>query len=194
MCVICVSAAGKRLPTPSEIESMFNHNPHGAGLMYVRDRKVFIAKGFMDVSALLYAIRYLRLSEVEPVIFHFRLATAGGICPELTHPFPLSKDIRLLKTLDLACSVGIAHNGVIPCNLPGIYVQGISDTAMYIKRYMVNRIINRRDLENKTVMTMIERETNSKWAFLDSSGLIATIGNFIESDNLLFSNLRWKSA
>ena len=55
MCIICASPSGVRQPSASQIRTMFEHNPHGAGYMYARSGRVTIHKGFMDIDEFIAA-------------------------------------------------------------------------------------------------------------------------------------------
>ena len=135
MCIICVSPQNVRQPDKATIAAMFDHNPHGAGYMFARDGKVHIRKGFMNLSALLNALKHERFTDADPVVYHFRISTQAGVNPWMTHPFPLSNRPPHMKALDVDCRCGVAHNGIIrltsdPRN------HEYSDTAIFITDYL----------------------------------------------------------
>ena len=187
MCIICSSAAGVRQPTFATIRTMFRNNPHGAGYMYARDGKVHIRKGFMDVDSFLDAMRQEHFTAKDPVVYHFRISTQAGVNQAMTHPFPLSNRPEHMKALDVDCQCGIVHNGVIrltsdPNN------REFSDTALFVTGYLSEIIRKPKDLRNPNVLRIIRNLAGSKLAFMDSSGYIATVGEFINERGLLFSN------
>lgn len=186
MCIICASRAGVKQPTQSQIETMFSRNPHGAGYMYARDGKVTIHKGFMNLDDLLRQLEREKFTEADPVVYHFRISTQAGGLPSMTHPFPLTKELKICEALDVRCTCGIAHNGII--NLTSTGSKRYSDTALFITKYMSKIVKTKADLEDKSIIEILELLTGSKLAILDSTGDITTVGDFIKDDGLLFSN------
>lgn len=187
MCIICVSPRGVRQPSMAAIHTMFKRNPHGAGYMCIHDGEVFISKGFMNEHVFKDVIKHEHFTKNDPVVYHFRISTQAGINPEMTHPFPLSPHLSDMKALDVMCRCGVAHNGVIqltsdPSN------KEYSDTALFITKYLVDLVRRPSDLENPFILNEIYRLAGSKFAIMDASGEIATVGNFVNIGGLLFSN------
>ena len=196
MCIICVSPARTRQPSISQIKMMFLNNPHGAGYMYARDGRVHIHKGFMDIDSFLSAIKAEHFTAKDSVVYHFRISTQAGVNPEMTHPFPLSNRLPIMKALDVECPCGVAHNGIIRLT-SDTSQREYSDTALFITRYMAQMVHGLDDLKDAQLLNRIERLAGSKLAIMDGSGYIATVGNFINERGLLFSNdsyreLRWR--
>jgi len=187
MCIIAVSARGKRQPSWDELQQMFFNNPDGAGYMTARKGKVEISKGYMDWNDFAHALKFENFGEKDPVVYHFRVSTQAGVQPSMTHPFPLSTHLPSTQLLDCSCPIGVAHNGIIRLTSDPTD-KTYSDTAHYVAEYMAYLIRNKADMHNKTILTAIERTTNSKWALMDGSGSIVTIGNFNEHKGVLFSN------
>ena len=187
MCIICVSPENVRQPDRNTIVTMFNRNPHGAGYMFARGGKVHIRKGFMSLPALLNALEQESFTVVDPVVFHFRISTQAGINPQMTHPFPLSNRPAHMKALDVNCRCGVAHNGIIrltsdPDN------REYSDTAIFITDYLTKIIQRPSDLRNTKRLELIWQLAQSKFAIMDAKGYIATVGEFVNEDGLLYSN------
>ena len=187
MCIICASPAGVRQPTDSQIKTMFAHNPHGAGYMYARDGKVIIHKGFMNLNDFLTSVHSEHFTAEDSVVYHFRISTQAGVCPEMTHPFPLSNHLGHMKALDLSCPIGVAHNGIIPLTTDRTQHE-YSDTALFIAKYLSHIISRPEDLRNQDYLDIIERMIQSKMVLMDGEGYIATIGHFIKDRGLLYSN------
>ena len=192
MCVICASPKGTRQPSISEIKSMFWRNPDGAGYMYARDGKVFIHKGFMDLSDFLNAIKSEHFTAKDSVVYHFRISTQAGIDPTMTHPFPLSNQREVMKALDVHCGCGIAHNGIIQLTTDPNEKE-YSDTAIFIADYLSSILTNPTDLHDPEVLDLIRCLIGSKMAILDGSGYIATVGQFVNERGLLYSNLHHRN-
>lgn len=108
MCVIAVCGEGKKL-TKEIFDKCYDHNDHGAGFAWIANGKIHFAKGFME-QKLAWKV-YERLCEY-PHVAHFRLASAGKKCPELTHPFIVSPDspIKLNGQGDFSV---LFHNGTV---------------------------------------------------------------------------------
>ena len=187
MCVICVSKSGVAQPTENTIRTMFRRNPHGAGYMFARDGKVTIHKGFMDIGSFLDAVKSENFTAKDSVVYHFRICTQAGVTPELTHPFPLAKRLKLMNALDLECPCGVAHNGIIQLTSdPGN--TKYSDTVTFITKYLADIIRRPSDLRNPAKLDHIYSLAWSKFAIMDGGGYVATVGSFIKDNGLLYSN------
>ena len=187
MCIICVSKSGVRQPTVTELNTMFRNNPDGAGYMVARHGMVSISKGYMDFGEFLNAVRREHFTERDSVVYHFRISTQAGVNPEMTHPFPLSNRLERMEKLDTTCRIGVAHNGVIrltadPDN------RRYSDTALFITQYLRVLIQRREDLRDRRVLDTVWNLAQSKVAIMDGGGYVATVGEFLNQDGLLFSN------
>ena len=189
MCVICISPAGVPQPSRSDIIAMYRANPHGAGYMVAEGERVRIEKGFMNCGEFLDALDAEGFGPGDPVVYHFRISTQAGICPEMTQPFPWSPDLRHMRALSLTCKLGIAHNGIIPCTSTGD--PEYSDTALFIAGYLSKLVKGSRDLHDPKVQSLISSLAKSKLALLERTGQVTTIGNFTEEDGILYSNMIW---
>ena len=187
MCIIAISPKNTPIPSYERREEMFFSNPDGAGFMFPRRGKVHIEKGFMDFQSM-----EARLDEIgktvdltaTPIVFHYRIGTHGGNIPQNTHPFPVSHSRHALRELTIDTWLGCVHNGIIFSMKPR---KGYSDTQEYI----VQRISHFRKnfTHDKKKLARIERETDSKLAFLSPDGEITTVGDFIhDKDGCLYSN------
>ena len=192
MCIICVSPKRVRQPNVTTIRRMFRNNPDGAGYMVARDGKVIISKGFMNVDEYIEAIRAEHFTAKDPVVYHFRISTQAGVNPQMTHPFPLSNRIEHMKVLDVECSCGVAHNGIIRLTTDRNNRE-YSDTALFIANYLSLIIREPGDLKDERVLTLIHRLAGSKLAIMDGDGYIATIGEYINQKGLLFSNTSFET-
>lgn len=169
---------------------MFQHNPHGAGYMVARNGRVEIHKGFMDLTDFLRQVAYEKFTPDDVVVYHFRISTQAGVTPQMTHPFPLTSSLTMCEKLDLICTCGVAHNGII--RITSGQSTRYSDTALFIAKYMHLIVRGEADLHNENVLELLETITNSKLAILDKSGYVATVGDFIkETNGLLFSNFTY---
>lgn len=193
MCVICVSNAGVDQPTEGAMARMFQTNPHGAGYMTARNGRVEISKGFLTWDDFIHAVRYEHFTAADPVVYHFRISTQAGTGAAMTHPFPLTNHIEQCKMLDAACPIGVAHNGVIRLTSDPREKE-YSDTAHYIAEFLCHLVRTPEDLREPSILSAIERTTQSKWAIMDGGGYIATVGDFLEDGGLLYSNATYRPA
>lgn len=188
MCVIVAKEKGIKMPDKNILKTCFNHNPDGAGIMWNQENAVNIRKGFMDWKSFDNFLDELSEQvdlKKSGVCMHFRIKTHGKTSPQNCHGFPISNRIKDLKKLEIKTDVGVMHNGIIP--IKPIY--NLSDTQTYILKRLYN--IKKHSpgfLKEKYIMSQIEKEINSKMAFLTSDGSIYTIGEFIESGSILYSN------
>lgn len=191
MCIIAIKRKGIAMPDNTAITNMWNNNRDGAGIMYTKDNKVFIEKGFMDFKKFRARLDKLENeinTKKEAVVLHFRIGTAGGNVPANTHPFPISDVIPELQKLKLVTSIGVAHNGIIDVTPRQ---KDISDTMEYIASQLAPLYrACPQFYKNEDLMTLVGNAITSKMAFLTSGGQIYTIGAFItdEKSGMVYSN------
>jgi len=193
MCIIAIKKAGCPLPDDGIMETMFKNNPDGAGFMYNHHGKVIIQKGYMNYEAFLKSLREVCKTVdtyTTAMVFHFRIATHGGVNKALCHPFPISAKVSHLKRLHGSYELGIAHNGIIPIEPR----KGISDTQEYIltelsKRAKLYPNFYKSKKHRKAILAEIN---NSRMAFLDGNGDVCTVGDFIEENGIIYSNSSYR--
>lgn len=102
MCLIY--AVTKKVPPLAHLQHAEKQNDDGGGMAWVEGGKVHFQKG-MEAKDIHIKMKNLQ----APAIIHFRIATDGPVCAELTHPFPISKDCPpvVSGTADMV----LAHNG-----------------------------------------------------------------------------------
>lgn len=194
MCIIVVKNSNIRLPEKNTLRNCFENNPDGAGFAYTKNGTVKIEKGFLTFTEF-----YKRLEELKneiniyktPMLFHFRIGTAGQNSPENTHPYPIKKSIFDYKKLDIDTDVAVVHNGILPKrwqpNKENKY--DLNDTQIYInKNLFPYSIFNKKFYLKDKWLKRIEKESGNKFAFLDKDGNISIAGDFKEKDGVLYSN------
>ena len=192
MCVIAVSKAGKRQPSIAELTRCYNNNSDGAGYMYVRaggDGKVHIRKGFMDIGEYIEAVFNEHFTDADAVVYHFRISTQAGVNPEMTHPFPMTGNLKSMGIPSCKCDMAVAHNGIISLT-SSKDEHKYSDTALFVAGYMSTFYRHSRDLYDDSLLDLVADlagKTN-KFAIMNGDGLIQTVGKFEEHDGVLFSN------
>lgn len=189
MCVICYKPQGVQFPSKTKIKTMFRNNPNGAGFMYSDGKQVYIRKGFMTLSEFNTALNRVKQHTEYPFVLHFRITTNGGTSKGLTHPFPLSDDIKQLTATECKTTIGIAHNGIIPMTA---YANKISDTAEFIRKYMTKLIHSESDIDSD-MLDIIESCIDSKMCILTASADVHIIGDFKKDGNgVYYSNDSYK--
>ncbi len=180
MCIIAVKPQGC-VPIPvTTLSVCWDNNPHGAGFVVHKPGRdtLLIQKGFMTLEALLDALNAAAIQERDTVIYHFRIATSGGITPANCHPFPVSVNVNDLKSLTIACKAAFVHNGVL-----GKGKKDLSDTQVYILKKL-SRYSNLQGSISK-----IAKDTaGSRTAILNADGQLWLTGKWVEKDGYHFSN------
>ena len=188
MCIIAIKNKGINLPSDKTLETMFKNNSDGAGFMYAVDNKVIIHKGFMTFRSFKLALDKLSkqydITDL-PLVMHFRIATSGQVDGGTTHPFPLSGKRKNLRKQYIETDIGIVHNGIIPIKSP----HNMSDTMQYIaKQLTVYKRIQADFYTSEHWRKKIEKEIQSKMVFLDRTGEIYMIGDFVTDNGMIYSN------
>ena len=184
MCVICVSSKGASQPSEEMIRKMFNANPHSAGYMYARAGKVVIHKGYKSVEELMIDLDYENFTESDVVIYHFRISTQANRT-EMSQPFPITRDIEELEALDTVADMGLAHNGILSQTSNGD--KELSDTAIYIRRFIAGR-----EITDEFVRNLAEDTVGNRLAILEGNGEFHLTGSWTYENGLYFSNENWK--
>ena len=193
MCIIIAKEKKVGLPTYSQLFNSFEYNSDGAGFMYVNNGKVVIDKGYMTWKK--FYKRYQKLCrkfnnfEGQSLIMHFRIGTSSGNTPQNTHPYPISNKVNDLHKTYTTCDLGMVHNGIIRDYTPLDKHSNTNDTQEFILKY-VSTLYNNypKFYKNKYIMNGMEDITNSKLAFMDTSGYIYYVGDFITENGVKFSN------
>lgn len=200
MCIICVKDKGVKMPTKEIFETMFRNNPDGSGLAYsTTTGETVIKKGFMDFKSFYKEIKLLQ-KEIDtlntPMIFHFRIGTAGTNSKGLTHPFPLGVGYKEMKKTNLITSKGVMfHNGMLhDFESKDIDLYDVNDSMIFTKT-VINQLPNDW-YNNKHLKYMLKVLIGTnKLAFL-INGKITLIGKFINDTEtgLKFSNTTYQKS
>lgn len=122
MCIILYNENGKKLDK-NRLETAYNNNPHGYGVMWNEGGRVNTVKGLCDFDQIWQLTKML---EGTTYALHFRWQTMGDISEARCHPFEvLTKDQH---GLDLV----MMHNGTI-FSLPKDKEK--SDTQIFAERF-----------------------------------------------------------
>ena len=103
----------------------------------------------------------------------------------MTHPFPVTKRLAVIKARAVRCGLAVAHNGIIG---PG---EGdLSDTALFVRDVLAQI---GRDCTSKEWLWRIERVAmGGRLAFLDDKGEITLLGRgWVLYQGIWYSNELW---
>ncbi len=117
MCVAIYKPKKTNLPSLEILKQCWDANPDGAGfaLRTEGEYAIEIHKGYMTWKQFVTAYEKYYLADFTgDLLLHFRIATHGGISPGLTHPFSLTKDVKLLKHTNVKTNYALIHNGMLP--------------------------------------------------------------------------------
>lgn len=198
MCIAIAKKIGVELPSEAILKNCFDNNDDGAGFAFAYNGTVYIRKGHMTFDAFMNDLRYCEkrydLKECG-MLMHFRIATHGGVCKEMTHPFPLISDTAALGKPLMACSYAIVHNGIISLTSDVAHKEhGVSDTAVFVRDYLSLIAQNRQWFKRKANIELIEKLIGSKMAILNNRGEIINTSGFVEDNGVLYSNTTYKTA
>lgn len=195
MCIIVVKPAGVEFPTWKTLQTCFENNSDGAGIMWNgADGKVHISKGYMEYGKFRKALKKVKreVTDETAVVMHFRIKTHGEVSKECCHPFPVEGKLDLLRELEMATEFGVAHNGI----LLGMDTNAKkSDTMDYVMRvlYPLRKMSGENWLHDKYVRSVVESTLQDcRLAIIDGNGDLVTVGNFTEENGVLYSNNTYK--
>lgn len=191
MCIIAIKPKGIEPPTDDVLHECFVNNADGAGFMWADEGKVHIHKGFKKFKSLKKALKHRAFTADDTVVYHCRISTGGGVTPGNTHPFPLSKDIKDLKSLTLTTDVGFAHNGIIKLTPSQA---DLSDTQEFIKTILYMEEVKKGLKEgNETTFKILDSLGGfSKFCVLTPKEVHKIGLGWVEEGGLLFSNKSYK--
>ena len=134
MCVAIYKPENVQTPSLDTLKKCREANPDGAGFALLTGGDKYaieIHKGYMTWKQFKAAFEKYRLADFTgDMLLHFRIATHGSISPGNTHPFSLTKDIKLLKHTNVRTNYALIHNGILPIKPEG----DISDTMEFCRR------------------------------------------------------------
>lgn len=198
MCIAIASLKGTPIPKDDILRNCFKNNPDGAGFAYNDRGQVVIRKGFMDVDSFLNALhqidKEIGLTD-RGVLLHTRITTHGGTNPSMCHPFPIVADEGALKKIVYRSSYAVIHNGIISMTSAEANLKkDMSDTAVFIEKYLTKIATNKKWFNNKANIELIEDLIDSKMAILNSNGDIIMTSGFTkdEEDGIYYSNTSYQ--
>lgn len=191
MCIIIAKHAGSRMPAEDILRAAWRANPDGGGIMYADAGKVHIVKGLMTFNNFAEQLRIIcagRDVEAMAIVMHMRIATHGGVRPDLTHPWPLCSSGRQLRRLHSTAARGVAHNGILhgmqPCKTE-------SDTLVWVRDQLAPLDAAAPGwLHTDGLLSLVHRALgDDRLAVLDGqTQQVTLLGDWIEDDGVSYSN------
>ncbi len=191
MCIIAVSPLGEKF-SQEVFVNMWESNSDGFGMAWrAAPSGVYVKKGLMDFEAAWAA--YNAMPEGVPHVLHFRLATHGGVIPELTHPFLVSKSSDLFLE-GVAHDPVLFHNGVWSAYTRAMpFPKGpLSDTralAVYLARLRGGGSLEEMLRKGKEAML----EAGRVVIFPPEGDTLYLYGYWVKEGSFYFSNHSYKS-
>lgn len=190
MCVIVYKPAGISVGMDI-LRRCWERNSDGAGIMFPRDGKLIVAKGFMAWRPFKKYVKRMGDNTLcnTPIAFHFRIATHGSIGPDNCHPFTVNDNIAMM------------HNGIMS-NVNIDDGSDKSDSEAFVEQYVSafsNIMIS--NLREGTALNDLYKAyiKSSKLLFMDSEGDVAIVnrhlgydGKGVGQEGVWFSNRTWQ--
>lgn len=196
MCIAIAKPMGAEIPNDDILTNCFNNNPDGAGFAFNHNNEVIIRKGYMKLKDFLDAFhKYDKKFDFKNrgVLIHTRITTHGGTNPQMCHPFPINSDEGALKKIEYASPFAVVHNGIISLTSDeATKKKDMSDTAIFVQKYLTKIAKNKKWFGNKTNIELIEELIDSKMAILNGSGKIIMTSGFTEENGVFYSNSSYK--
>lgn len=183
MCVAIYKPKKTNLPSLEILKQCWDANPDGAGFAMRMEGEyaIEIHKGYMIWKQFVTAYEKYHLADFAgDLLLHFRIATHGGISPGLTHPFSLTKDVKLLKHANVKTNYALIHNGMLP-----IEPDEGSDTMEFCRRLAPL-------YQNITAaLNLIEGMAGNNKIAIMTRDKVHLFGDWETIDGVYFSNLLW---
>lgn len=178
MCVIAICE--KRPLKKKEFDACWDGNGHGMGYAFWNGKTVTMRKGFMGKGKAWDEYKTVPV----PHVVHFRIASAGEIVPELTHPFIVDEASPLFLEYTGTNAV-LFHNGTVG-NWNSILYSTIIKTGrcpegvMSDSRAMAMAV-------SQIGKEFLDLFSSMKWVYVAKHGF-HKVGAFVEEDGVFFSN------
>ena len=178
MCIIVYKPKG--LPVDRRtLETCFINNPDGTGFMFPCENRLLIKKGYFEFDDFwpVWEKCWKIHGDSIPVVFHFRIATAGEIDKTNCHPHRITHEL------------GFVHNGILSC-VKVAKGSKISDTIIYRNRYLDS--LTGKSLRNVKLFRAIGRHigAGNKFVFMNGAGDVTLCNEDqgVWKDGLWYSN------
>lgn len=190
MCIIAFTKT--RQLNRNEFDNCWDSNPDGFGMAYVNKGVLLFEKGIMEKEKAWDAYQAVKKHRV---VMHFRIKTAGAICPELTHPFLVTDTSPTLTKYEGKDHI-LFHNGCIwnweeDClkfilnKEKGGRVTGHMSDSRFLALLMSGA-------DEQSMCDFLKKESG-KFVLMNNKN-INLIGDFEEHNGIMFSNTTYKKS
>lgn len=184
--MIAIKHQGIKIPSKQTLQNCAQVNKDGIGIAYIKagQQQVRIRKDFKNLKTF-YSWLEVNIKPEDIAVIHFRYATHGLVDKGNRHPFPLTRNIHLLRKVDLTSRYAVAHNGILPY---GDHKK-LSDTQKFIIDILASSKV-KNNLHNKTIQKLINHYLDGdKLAILTWEGTVLMFGTYItHTDGCSYSN------
>ena len=185
MCMAIYKPKGKRLPSKKTLQYIWSKNSDGAGYLVIKGRLCYITKGFLTFKDFWEHLnKNPEVTQKAEVLLHFRFATAGALDATCTHPFPITRDLKKLKTSAIACSQAVIHNGIL-----GEGEENLSDTMVFVRDVLYPL---KKYFEDSGIIDLIGTLSDGSRLALVSYGKVILTGKWVENKGVYYSNSAFK--
>lgn len=190
MCVIAFSPKGVDIPTVSQIKSMWQHNPDGAGYAYVgKGGRVIYRKGFMKLEHLLKELEAPERFKHTNFALHFRIGTSGENDKATCHPFPISTNFGELRKTEGETDSVLFHNGILSDG--GIASPLASDTQDFV--IAMTPLLQKYNRSKARDYFIGELTKGSRLLILYKGNAFKMFGKWEKDGDIWVSNLNYKT-
>jgi len=195
MCLIIHKPANTPMPSNRKMKKAFKANPDGAGIGIRFEDSWNVSKGFMAIGNFMREMKsYKDFLYDREVILHFRLGTSGMDKPGNCHPFPITDDVNLLRSLDYESNWIMAHNGIFGGGQTIKDYGVITDTQVYIREVLNNPIIKNGLVNNvDETMKILSYTLGTDRIIIGGPHVTIRFGTWYTIEECLYSNEYWKT-
>lgn len=189
MCIIITKNSGIQMPSSEVLDTCFNNNSDGIGIAFARHGQVTVIKGLNSLEELNERITLFNLSVDDPIVFHFRIVSAGKKDDFNTHPFVIDDNQPAELTFTTNKPV-LFHNGTF------FDISEGKNAAKTDTQLLIEKIICKLYNDPVETLEIIEPLLGyNKLVALEPSGKINIYneGFFHEKHGLKFSNDSFKT-
>lgn len=185
VCMAIYKPKDGKLPGKATLQYIWSNNRDGAGYMVIEGKLCHITKGFLTFKDFWAHLKSnSKITASSEVILHFRYATAGAIDGTCTHPFPITEDIKKLKTSVITCSQAVVHNGVFDQG-----EEDLSDTMTFVRDTLWPL---RKYFNDPGIIALISHFSWGNRLAIVSNGKVHLTGDWIENRGIYYSTSDFK--
>ena len=169
MCVILYKKKDSKIDLDTLLLAR-NTNPDGMGLAYFDEKEVIFERNLKPSKRDLQTC--IKKTEGKEAIFHFRIATSGGVNLANCQPVFNKKGNFLLF-----------HNGVVHS------LNGVSNTAS--DTVLLSYLLEHGEVDKNKLLEKLAQKTFSKFVLINELNQVFLFGDYKEYKGLLCSNLNF---